>query len=276
MPRFLKNKQFILVLLIAVALISAMAYTYGAGRNVTPIESAIGSTFSPVQKVFYNAGNSVSNFLKSLREIGSLRYKNALLEKEINSLKKENIKLQEYESENSRLKNMLNFKDKNTTVNTVPANVISKNSGNWFNTFNIDIGSNDGIKPRMAVLDENGNMIGTVTDVGQNWAKVLSIVDMDSSVSAIDVKTRDNGIIRGDSNGNLTMIYIPADSKISIGDVITTSGMSMFPKGLTIGKVEKVEKQEGSLLKQALIRPEANFERLEYVQVVTNMKNAGM
>ncbi|SNX55145.1 rod shape-determining protein MreC [Thermoanaerobacterium sp. RBIITD] len=275
MPRFLKNKQFVLVVIIAVALISAMAYTYGGGRDITSIESTIGGVLSPVQKVFYSIGNNVSNFFVSIREIGTLRVKNASLENEIVKLKKDNIKLQEYISENDRLRNILNFKDNNIDITTKPANIVSKNPGNWFNTFNIDIGSDNGVKPKMAVLDEKGNMVGTVTDVGKNWSKVLSIIDVDSSVSAIDVKTRDNGIIRGDSNGNLTMIYIPADSKISKGDVITTSDMSIFPKGLIIGIVEKVEKQEGSLLKQAIIKPEADFERLEFVQVVTNMKTTG-
>ncbi|MGF7396899.1 rod shape-determining protein MreC [Thermoanaerobacterium thermosaccharolyticum] len=275
MPRFLKNKQFIFVILIAVALISAMAYTYGGGRNITPMESAIGSILSPVEKVFYSLGNNVSNFFSSIKEIGTLRAKNAALEKEIIKLNKNDIMLQEYINENNRLRDILNFKDNNKNITTQPANIVSKNPGNWFNTFNIDVGSDKGIKPKMAVLDEKGNMVGIVTDVGKNWSKVLSIIDVDSSVSAIDVRTRDNGIIRGDSNGNLTMIYIPIDSKISKGDVITTSDMSMFPRGLIIGIVEKVEKDEGSLLKQAIIKPEADFERLEFVQVVTNMKTTG-
>lgn len=204
-----------------------------------------------------------------------MRAKNAALEKEIIKLNKNDIMLQEYINENNRLRDILNFKDNNKNITTQPANIVSKNPGNWFNTFNIDVGSDDGIKPKMAVLDEKGNMVGIVTDVGKNWSKVLSIIDVDSSVSAIDVRTRDNGIIRGDSNGNLTMIYIPIDSKISKGDIITTSDMSMFPRGLIIGRVEKVEKDEGSLLKQAIIKPEADFERLEFVQVVTNMKTTG-
>ncbi|AEF17606.1 MULTISPECIES: rod shape-determining protein MreC [Thermoanaerobacterium] len=275
MPRFLKNKQFIFVIVIAVALISAMAYTYGGGRNVTPIESAIGGILSPVEKVFYSVGNSISNFFTSIKEIGTLRAKNAELEKEVIKLSKNDIMLQEYINENDRLRDMLNFKDSNANITTKPANIISKNPGNWFNTFNIDVGSDNGIKPKMAVLDEKGNLVGIITDVGNNWAKVLSIIDVDSSVSALDVRTRDNGIVRGDSNGNLNMIYIPIDSKIEKGDVITTSDMSMFPRGLIIGRVEKVEKDEGSLLKQAVIKPEADFERLEFVQVVTNMKTTG-
>lgn len=275
MPRFLRNKHFIFVIIIAVALISAMAYTYGGGRNITPIESALGSILSPVQKVFNSIGNNVSNFFASIKEIGTLRAKNASLEKEIVKLSRDNIMLQEYINENNRLRNILNFRDNNTNITAQPANIISKNPGNWFNTFNIDVGSDKGVKPKMAVLDEKGNMVGIVTDVGKNWSKVLAIIDVDSSVSAIDVRTRDNGIIRGDSNGNLTMIYIPIDSKIRKGDVITTSDMSMFPRGLIIGKVEKVEKEEGSLLKQAVIKPEADFERLEFVQVVTNIKTVG-
>lgn len=275
MPRFLKNKQLIAVIVIAVALIAAMAYTYGGGRNMTVIESTVGSLFSPIQRALYSTGNYISNFFASINEIGTLRATNARLQKEVEKLKKDNVKLQELINENKRLRDALNFKDQNSTIVTKPANIISKNSGNWFNTFNIDIGSSSGIKPGMAVLDEKGNMIGKITDVGKNWSKVLSLIDRDSSVSAIDVRTRDYGIIRGDSNGNLIMMYLPLDAELIEGDIITTSDMSMFPRGLIIGKVTKVTRQNGSLLKQAVIKPEADFQRLEYVFVVTNMKNTG-
>ncbi|MDI6604569.1 MAG: rod shape-determining protein MreC [Thermoanaerobacteraceae bacterium] len=275
MPRFFKNKQFIMVVVIAVALIYAMANTYGSGRNVTIVESAVGSIFSPVQKVFYSAENYISNFFTSIKQIGTLREKNALLEKEVEKIKRENIRMQELINENNRLRDILNFKDKNTDLVIKPANIISKNPGNWFDTFNVDIGSNQGIKPKMTVLDEKGNLVGTITDVGTNWSKVLSIIDMDSSISAVDVKTRDNGVVRGDSNGNLKMIYIPNDSKISIGDIITTSDMSIYPSGLIIGKVQQVKSQEAELLKEAVIKPEADFERLEFVQIVMNMKDTG-
>lgn len=275
MPRFLKSRQFIAVIIIAVALIAAMAYTYGGGRNMTIIESAVGSVFSPIQRALYATGNYISNFFTSINEIGTLRSTNIRLQKEVEKLKKDNVKLQELINENKRLRDALNFKDQNSSIVTKPANIISKNSGNWFNTFNIDIGSSSGIKPGMAVLDEKGNMVGEVTDVGKNWSKVLSLIDRDSSVSAIDVRTRDYGIIRGDSNGGLIMMYLPLDAELIEGDIITTSDMSMFPKGLIIGKVTKVTRINGSLLKQAIIKPEADFQRLEYVFVVTNIKDTG-
>lgn len=275
MPRFFKNKQFIAVVTIAVALIAAMAYTYGESRNITIIESTVGTIFSPIQKALYTTGNYISNFFTSIKEIGTLRVTNDKLQKEVEKLKKDSVKLQELINENKRLRDALNFKDQNSSIATKPANIISKNSGNWFNTFNIDIGSSSGIKPGMAVLDEKGNMVGEVADVGKDWSKVLALIDRDSSISAIDVRTRDNGIVRGDSNGNLIMMYLPLDAELIEGDTITTSDMSMFPRGLIIGKVMKVTRQNGSLLKQAIIKPEADFQRLEYVFVVTNMKDTG-
>ncbi|AIS52089.1 cell shape-determining protein MreC [Thermoanaerobacter kivui] len=275
MPRFFRNKQFILVFLIAVALIAAMAYTYDTGRYVTKLESAVGYIFSPVQRVFYKTGKGIFNFFSSIKEIGTLRATNEKLQKEVEKLRKENVRLQELINENKRLKEALNFKTENTELDMKLASIISKNPGNWFNTFNIDIGKSSGIKPGMAVLDEKGNMVGQITAVGDNWSKVLAIIDRDSSVSAVDVRTRDNGIVRGDSSGGLTMIYLPLDAEIIEGDIITTSDMSKFPKGLIIGKVTKVTRDSGSLLKQAIIKPAADFERLEYVFVVTNIKGTG-
>ncbi|MBE3591623.1 MAG: rod shape-determining protein MreC [Thermoanaerobacter sp.] len=276
MPHFFRNnKQFILFFLIAVALIAAMAYTYDTERYVTKLESIVGTVFTPIQKVFYQMGQGISNLFSSISEIGTLRETNEKLQKEVEKLRKENIQLQELMNENKRLKEALNFKTKNVELDLKLATITGKNPGNWFNTFTIDKGKNEGIQPGMAVLDERGNMVGQITEVGDNWAKVLAIIDRDSSVSAVDVRTRDNGVVRGDSNGGLIMIYLPLDAELIEGDVVTTSGMSRFPKGLIIGKVSKVTRDPGSLLKQAVIEPAADFERLEYVFVVTNTTNTG-
>ncbi|WP_028986102.1 rod shape-determining protein MreC [Thermoanaerobacter indiensis] len=276
MPRFFRNnKQFILFFLIAVALIAAMAYTYDTERYVTKVESIVGTVFTPIQKVFYQMGEGISNLFSSISEIGTLRATNEKLQKEVEKLRKENIQLQGLMNENKRLKEALNFKTENVELDLKLATITGKNSGNWFNTFTIDKGKNEGIQPGMAVLDERGNMVGQITEVGDNWAKVLAIIDRDSSVSAVDVRTRDNGVVRGDSNGGLIMIYLPLDAELIEGDVVTTSGMSRFPKGLIIGKVSKVTRDPGSLLKQAVIEPAADFERLEYVFVVTNTTNTG-
>jgi len=272
---FRNNKQFILFFLIAVALIAAMAYTYDTERYVTKVESIVGTVFTPIQKVFYQMGEGISNLFSSISEIGTLRATNEKLQKEVEKLRKENIQLQELMNENKRLKEALNFKTENVELDLKLATITGKNSGNWFNTFTIDKGKNEGIQPGMAVLDERGNMVGQITEVGDNWAKVLAIIDRDSSVSAVDVRTRDNGVVRGDSNGGLIMIYLPLDAELIEGDVVTTSGMSRFPKGLIIGKVSKVTRDPGSLLKQAVIEPAADFERLEYVFVVTNTTNTG-
>ncbi|HHW56919.1 MAG TPA: rod shape-determining protein MreC [Clostridia bacterium] len=275
MPRFFKNRQFILFVLIAVALIAAMAYTYDTQRYVTKPESLIGAILTPVQKLFYKIGGGISDFFSSIKEIGSLRATNEKLQKEVERLKKENIQLQELLNENKRLREALNFKTENMELDLKLATITGKNPGNWFNTFTIDKGKNEGIKPGMAILDEKGNMVGQVTQVGDTWAKVLSLIDKDSSVSAVDVRTRDNGVVRGDLNGGLIMIYLPLDAELIEGDIITTSDMSKFPKGLIIGKVSKVVREPGSLLKQAVIEPAADFERLEYVFVVTNRINTG-
>ncbi|MGB9780095.1 rod shape-determining protein MreC [Caldanaerobacter sp.] len=275
MPRFFKNRQLILILLIAVALIAAMAYTYDTERYLTRAESVIGGVFTPVGKFFYRMTNGISDFFSSIAEIGSLRATNERLQKELERLQKENVKLQELKNENERLKEALDFKTENPELNLKLASITGKNPGNWFNTFTIDRGKKDGVMPGMAVLDEKGNMVGQVFQVGDTWSKVLSIVDRDSSVSAVDVRTRDNGIVRGDSQGGLLMIYLPLDAEILEGDIITTSGMSRFPKGLVIGKVERVTKEPGALFKQAVVKPAADFERLEYVFVVLNMTEAG-
>ena len=110
-------------------------------------------------------------------------------------------------------------------------NVIGKDSGNWFNTFIIDKGSKDGIEKDMNVIAGSG-LVGIVTDVAPNYAKVKSIIDDTSSVSGMDLATSDNCIIRGNlqmmnENQEIELSDLKdTDDQVQAGDQIVTSYIS--------------------------------------------------
>ena len=160
-------------------------------------------------------------------------------------------KVYRLQKENENLKKLLSFKEQ-FTQETVGCNIISKDSGILFEIFTIDRGSKDGISVNDPVLNADG-LVGRVSRVDLLSSKVVSIIDTESSVSARLSKSRDLVILRGDAElrteGLCRLDYVPPDVEISVGDKVETSGMSsLYPKGVIIGEIVQVIKNEDSLI----------------------------
>ena len=142
----------------------------------------------------------------------------------------------------------------------------------------IDCGSDQGVSVNMAMVNDQG-LIGRVTEVSSNWAKVRAIVDGQSSISAIVERTRDNGMIKGNNtftteDGLCQMINLPLDSDIVVGDRIITSGLGeIFPKGIPIGEVIEVVDEKREKYITAIVQPAVDFQRLEEGLVVGSHDN---
>ena len=154
---------------------------------------------------------------------------------------------------------------------------IQKESGNWFNSFIIDKGSDDGIKVDMNVLS-GGGLCGIVTEVGKNYAKVLSIIDDDSNISAMSAKTKDTFIVAGDlqlyDEGLLSIQYADKDAEFADGDMVITSNISTkYLPGLLIGYIHEIRLDANNLTKSGYLLPEADFDDLTRVLVITMVKD---
>ena len=191
-----------------------------------------------------------------------------ILKENMIQLEEQLLEMDETLRENQRLKALLAFKQENTPNLVSGVRVTGKNPGNWFNTLTIDSGFQQGVAVNMALVNNQG-LIGRVTEVGSNWAKVRTIVDGQSAISAIVERTRDNGMIRGNNtftleDGLCRMINLPLDSDIVVGDRIITSGLGdIFPKGIPIGEVVEVVEEKREMYKTAIVQPAVDFQRLE-------------
>ncbi len=249
-----------------------MGVNFQGVQAMPGMEFVSGTLIKPVSNSLYRVGSKVSDFFYFLRNVGSVRSENERLtavEEDYDSLKLETEKLKQ---ENARLKGLLDYKEASADYDMIGARVIGKSSGGWFDIFAIDVGKDSGIEEGMAVVTEKG-LIGTVIEVHDQWAKVLSIIDENSSVSIRINRTGDNGMLHGDidmkAKGLASAIYLPMTSNIKQGDDAITSGLGgVFPEGIYIGKVLNVENSHGDLYKTAIIKPNADFQRLENVLVI--------
>ncbi len=278
MPRFLKKKpQLILLILVMVlALVIYLGTRYT--DKLSFVEDFIGEIVTPIQGFMYQTATKVSAFFSSFGERKLLKENYDELSLIVNELRKEQLEMNEIKRENERLKDLLNFKEERDDLTFIGARVTGKNPGVWFNTININRGSRHGVKLDMTVVTDKG-LVGRVIEVGKSWSKVRTIVDGQSSVSGIVERTRDTGTVRGSNtlsseDGLCRMIHLPLETDIVVGDRVITSGLGgIFPKGIYIGEIVKVLSKDHDSQVTLIIEPGVDFLRLEEVLVITSETN---
>ena len=159
----------------------------------------------------------------------------------------------------------------------IAARVIAKDSGNWFQVFRIDKGADDGIQEDMNVM-AGGGLVGIVTDVGANYATVRAIIDDDSNVSGMSLRTGDTCNVSGNltlyQDGRLGLDHIKKEADIQEGDKIVTSNISdIFLPGILIGYASGLTTDANNVTKSGTIIPVADFDNLQEVLVITQLKN---
>ncbi len=195
---------------------------------------------------------------------------NQQLREEIERMKLEQARLSEDANMARRVQALLAFKEQYID-STVAAQVIGTSGSEQSRVLYIDKGSNDGLKPDMAVITPTG-IVGKIVSVSASSAQVLPINDQLSGVGASLKDSRLQGILKGASNGTTTLQYIMSDEPVKAGEeVITSGGDRIFPKGLPVGTVASVEPGKDLFLSIRVI-PSARLDRLEEVLVVTKIE----
>ncbi len=263
----IRNKLLISVVIISILLIVLISLTSQGRTRPGFAEGLLGRLITPVQRVFYTSGEFFKNTFKSLYDLRDLKSENEKLTDEVEQLKEQNRQLIQMALENNRLRSLLEFKNTNTQFDYIGANVTGRDPGNWYDVYTINKGSNDGVAVNDAVIVGYGYLVGKVIEVGTDYSKLMAIIDERSSISIIVNRTRDMGIVSGNSDSDVIAI-MELEADIVKGDDIITSEYSTLPKGLYIGKVKSVEKQERKLQKTVVIEPAVDFKRLEEVFVV--------
>ncbi len=274
MWNFIKKKFIPILIVFSVVIFVAMGISTATKENgkASLPSDAIGIVLSPVQGAFswvignfVSAGEYVHAMVTSVEE-------NKLLKSQIVQLETMARDSEEYKNENERLRSLLEFKEKEQNYQTIGAEVIAKEPGNWFQIFTINRGTMDGIEQGCAVINSQG-LIGYIFEIGTTWAKVATIIDVDTNVGALLTKTGEQAVIEGDMElsreGLCKMVYIPKNASIMIGDSVETSGLGgVYPKGLFIGRIKEINTQQGELYKEVVVEPAVDFQRIREVLVV--------
>ena len=192
---------------------------------------------------------------------------NQRLLREIEHLRGQNNRLRELAAATDRLTALLEFKTQ-ALPTMVAAQVIGRDSGNWYRSIILNKGEADGIEPEMGVITPAG-VVGRVVKTTPSTAVVLLVSDPNNAIAGLIQRTRDEGIVEGTAQGGVRLKYIPLLSAVRPGDRVVTSGLvGGFPRGLAIGTISRIDKEEGALFQTADVASEVELARVEEVLVI--------
>lgn len=234
-------------------------------------------TIVPMQKGISAIGRWMGDMTDNFKTLDELKAENEELQAKLDDVTIDNTRLRQEQYELERLQELFKLDQNYADYEKVGAHVIANNGTNWFSSFTIDKGSNDGIEIDMNVLAGSG-LAGIVTEVGPDYAQVRSIIDDESNVSGMVLSTSDLCMVRGDlklmEDGRIRFEKLPNnDHKIDVGEQIVTSHISSkFLQGIFIGYISEIETDANNLTRSGYLTPAVNFNNLQEVLVITSTK----
>lgn len=256
-----------------------MLLTFSTNIFDAPLNTAVGYVVVPFQKGISSVGVYLSNRSEELAQIRELLAENEKLKEENADLMVENTLLQQERYELLNLRELYKLDNQYSDYEKVGANIISRDAGNWYHSFMIDKGTEDGIAEDMNVMAKGG-LVGRVSAVGPNWAKVVSIISDNSNVSGKVLATGDNLIVSGElelmQDGVIRFgQLLDTAGVVSVGDKIVTSNISdKYLPGILIGSISYIEMDANKLTKSGYLIPAVDFEHLDTVLVITQLKQS--
>ncbi len=266
---------FLLTLLFAVLI----ALSFFQSSVTDALGNGVSAAILPMQKGLNQLGARIFSEAEDLATLKHAQEENEQLKEQIAALQEE-ISLTEQERyELETYRELYELDQEYSQYEKVGARVIGKDSGQWFHSFLIDKGSDDGLAEDMAVIAQGG-LVGVITAVGPHSARVMSIIDDESNVTAMSVAGRENFIVSGDlelyEDGLLRVMYIDRESEIGPGDKVVTSNISsVYLPGILIGYIDEVSVDPNNMTQSGTLIPVVDFEHLETVLVITALKNTG-
>lgn len=266
-----------LLILLSGVCVALLVLSYLFDISKEPFSTINEKVFMPIQGSLGQIGEYAGKRIDTVRQIKQLQEENEELKRQISELSTENTGLYQAKAEYDRLKTLYEMDKSLPSYSKLEANIVSKSTGNWFDYFTIDKGARDGIEKDMNVVAGLG-LVGIVTEVGQNYSKVMSIINDSSNVKGMTLSNNAQCLIAGDlsllDKGYIHILQLsdPKD-KIAEGEKIVTSNISTkYMPGILIGTVSSLEKEPNQILKSGYLLPAVDFTALNEVLVITEKK----
>lgn len=271
----LKNQHIFVIF--TIVCISLLAATFSSDISVQPLKDGAGYIVIPFEKGINTIGSWINDFGNNFKDVRELAEENARLHDEVEVLKEQNIQLARGQEELERLEKLYEVDEDYNQYDKILARVIAKEPGNWYSTFTINKGRDDGIQKDMNVLADGG-LVGLVTETGPGWATVRTIIDDSSNVSGMTLSDSNTCIVSGSlelmDSGKLRFSQLRDDKgSVTAGENIITSHISdKYLEGILIGTISSITRDANNLTSTGYLVPAADFRNLHEVLVITTLK----
>ncbi len=272
----LPNRYILLILTIVCVIL--MILSFSTNILSIPLNTISGYTLVPFQKGLNAVGTALIDRAQNLKTLEQVTNENADLKRQIAELTKDNTLLQQDKYELTKLRELYDLDAEYEEYDKIGARIIARDSGNWYSGFIIDKGTDDGVMVDCNVIAGSG-LVGRVTEVGPNYAKVVSIISDNANTSGMILSTGDLLIVTGSLRlMDIGVIeysqLVDPESSVGVGDKVVTSNISdKYLEGILIGYIDTVNSDSNNLTKSGTLIPAVDFRHLEDVLVITDLKN---
>lgn len=275
-----RRRRAVLALLVALSLgLLTIYFGESAGGGLHAIQRGAQAVLAPIESGVNTAVKPVRDGTGWIGDALGAQGENDDLKAEVARLRQQVAASETAQRENDQLRALVDLpKEEGFPSGTEPvtARVIAHSPTVWYSTMQINAGSDDGIEKDQPVVTGDG-LVGKIADVTGGTAEVTLITDADSAVSAQLVPQGTRGIVQpkvGDPD-DLLLDFLDREDDVKEGATVITSGStatefeSLFPRGVPIGKVSRVDPEERELYQRVHVRPFADLKQLDVVQVLT-------
>ena len=247
------------------------------------LQHAASTVLNPVRGAVSGMAEGIGGVFRTVGEIDELRRDNAALRERLATAEQRLVALEEAARENEELRALLGVRER-LDFELLAVAIVTRDPSNFTREIGIDAGASDGIEVGMVVVggaEGAPAVIGIVSEVAADHARVRLVVDTRSSVIALDQETRALGVVEGRLGGQLVFTAVPVTERLNVGDTVVTAGLhasdvagSRYPAGLLIGRIMAIEADPNALTQTAFVRPAADFGRLRHLLVITGPAEA--
>ncbi|MGQ0549808.1 MAG: rod shape-determining protein MreC [Armatimonadota bacterium] len=236
-------------------------------RDVGPVGSLVLAVMGPVHTGLARVADGLARLWRPFSDISRLRAENARLREDVERLSAEVSRLRERAQATQRLERLLAFRSQ-VPGRAIGARVIGRDATQWFAVIVLDRGSQDGVRRNDTVVAAEG-LVGRVLTVSATTSQVLLISDTRSAVGVILQQSREAGVVEGLGQASLRLKYVTRAREVPVGEVIVTSGQAgVFPRGLPVGTVASVTREQSAFHLEAVVRPAVPLDQLEDVLIL--------
>ena len=280
MLQFLKSTQLKICLVVLCALLFGAVFAVVSQNGTSPVTKAVSVVFTPLQKATGYLSEKLRVFGASFASANAYRAENEALRARVAEYEAQMVDYDEIKHKITSYEEMLGIKASHSDYTLAPANIIGADATDLFSSLIIDKGSNDDIAVNDPVICGN-YLVGIVKKVNPTHSVVLSLLNPQINVSAIESKTRETAYVTTDTDrsrkGKCVMAGLERTTLIAPGGIVTTSGIGgIYPKGLIIGTVTQVLESDVDLTSYAIVEPGADLQALEDVFVITGFRGQGI